>query len=78
MRTAHKIAACIVAAGCELAALVLIIEHAKAPTVPPSRCWKPWLSRQDERATCAIEEALTQRHAGKPRPTADLRTGWKR
>lgn len=66
---------CVIAAALELAALVSIIEGARAPVV---RCYKPWLSTMDERAACAIEAALVQRHAGRQRPKIELRTGWKR
>lgn len=64
-----------VAACLELAALVSILWDARAPVVA---CYKPWLSVQDERATCAIEAALAAHAAGKPRPVRELRTGWKR
>lgn len=69
------IAVLAMAAALELYALVSIIESARAPVV---NCYKPWLALQDERAACAIEAALVQRHAGRQRPAVELRTGWKR
>jgi hypothetical protein len=38
-------------------------------------CNKPWLSVEDERATCAIEEAARQHAVKHPRPKWDA-NGW--
>lgn len=73
--TPATLSICLLAAACELSALVLIVQDAQRPVV---RCAKPWLSYADERAACAIEDALTRLHAGRERPAVELRTGWRK
>lgn len=73
-RATLTLGACILASAALLALLVSILRDARAPVVA---CYKPWLSVQDERATCAIEAALAAHAQGKPRPRVELHTKWR-